>query len=112
MEFVETSVFSRRRERFLPDDEDFRALQQLILEDLARPRPQRVGTVIRHSGGVSKIRFSAEGRGKRGGLRVIYYYAERHDLCLLLFLFPKNERTDLTPGQVKRLAAVIKEEYP
>ena len=50
-------------------------------------------------------------RGKRGGARVIYYWAVRKDLILLLYAFPRNVPGDLTPKQVEQLAKVVKEEF-
>jgi hypothetical protein len=49
--------------------------------------------------------------GKRGGARVIYYWAARRDLILLLFAYPKNVAADLTPKQVSQLAKVVEEEF-
>ena len=51
------------------------------------------------------------GRGKRGGARVIYYWAVRRDLILLLYAYPKNASADLTPRQVAQLGRVAKEEF-
>jgi hypothetical protein len=50
-------------------------------------------------------------RGKRGGARVIYYWAARRDLILLLFAYAKNVAADLTPKQVSQLAKVVREEF-
>lgn len=54
---------------------------------------------------------AAGSRGKRGGARVIYYWAVRKDLILLLYAYPKNVSADLTPKQVAQLAKVVKEEF-
>ena len=50
-------------------------------------------------------------RGKRGGVRVIYYWAVRNDLILLLYAYPKSVSADLTPKQVTQLAQVVKQEF-
>ncbi len=50
-------------------------------------------------------------RGKRGGARVIYYWAVRKDMILLLYAYPKNVSTNLIPGQVAQLARVVREEF-
>jgi len=50
-------------------------------------------------------------RGKSGGARVIYYWAVRRDIILLLFAYPKNVVADLTLKQVAQLAKVVKEEF-
>jgi hypothetical protein len=50
-------------------------------------------------------------RGKRGGARVVYYWAVRRDLILLLYAYAKNVVADLTPKQVSQLGKVVKEEF-
>jgi mRNA-degrading endonuclease RelE of RelBE toxin-antitoxin system len=69
--FVETKLFTRLVHEYLSDDE-YSALQQTIADS------PDVGSVIRGSGGVRKVRWRLAGRGKRGGVRVIYY-VKRHD---------------------------------
>ena len=63
------------------------------------------------AGGIRKIRMAVGSRGKRGGARVIYYWAVRKDVILLLYAYPKNVSADLTPKQVAQLAKVVKEEF-
>ena len=62
-------------------------------------------------GGIRKVRVAVGLRGKRGGARVIYYWAVRRNLILLLSAYPKNTVADLTPKQVSQLARVVKEEF-
>ncbi len=59
-----------------------------------------------------KLRWAAQGRGKRGGVRVIYYWAVVQDKILMLFMYAKNEQDDLTPDQLKVLRRIVEEEYP
>jgi hypothetical protein len=66
MEFVETPTFTRMVTALLTDDE-YRALQNLLLSD------PPCGALIRNGGGIRKVRFAAQGRGKSGGVRAIYY---------------------------------------
>jgi len=61
------------------------------------------GNVIRGSGGMRKLRWAGSGRGKRGGLRVIYYWWVAKDRISLLLAYPKNEQDDLTADQLKQL---------
>jgi hypothetical protein len=70
-----------------------------------------VGALIKGGGGIRKIRVAVGSRGKRGGARVIYYWAVRKDLILLLYAYPKNVSADLTPKQAAQLAKVVKEEF-
>lgn len=104
MRFIETPVFTASLRRLLPD-EQYRALQLALVL-----RPEQ-GAVIPGSGGLRKLRWSAEGRGKRGGLRVIYYLVTAADLCYMLYMYAKNEQGDLTPRQVRTLARLVREEF-
>lgn len=105
MVIVETTVFTRQVLELLPDDEYGRL--QLLLAS----HPD-AGPLIRGGGGLRKIRWALEGRGKRGGVRVIYYWAKSKDQLLLLLLYKKSERDDLTPDQLQRLRTIIDTEYP
>ena len=100
MEFVELPIFTHRIQGHLSDD-DLRALQGLLFE---RPR---AGAVIPGSGGLRKIRVPMAGRGKRGGGRGIYYFVDERDRIYLLFFYPKAERADLTPTQLRTLRRLI-----
>ena len=105
MVIVETSVFTRLVTKLLPDEE-YRELQAILID-----RPD-AGSVIPGSGGLRKIRWSASGHGKRGGARIIYYWATTQERILMLFIYAKNESEDLTPGQIKILRQIVEEEYP
>jgi hypothetical protein len=104
MIFIETSVFTRQVQELLTDEE-YRELQKTLVN-----RPD-AGALIVGSGGLRKIRWVRQGRGKRGGVRVIYYRAVSQEQILMLFLYPKGERDDLTPAQVKLLRQIVQEEY-
>lgn len=104
MRFVETPVFTSLVRRHLPD-EQYRGLQLALLL-----RPEQ-GVVIRGSGGLRKLRWALEGRGKRGGLRVIYYWAVEEQVCYMLYLYGKNEQGDLTPAQIRVLGKLVREEF-
>ena len=103
MRFVETAVFTKAIQRFL-SDEEFRELQSSLMR-----RPEQ-GAVIRGAGGLRKTRWARSGRGKSGGLRIIYYWAAGERVFYLLYAYSKNEQGDLTPAQVRMLAAVVQEE--
>ncbi|PKO22664.1 MAG: hypothetical protein CVU38_08170 [Chloroflexi bacterium HGW-Chloroflexi-1] len=105
MVIVETSVFTRQVQALLSDDE-YRQLQAVRVE-----RPD-LGPVIPGGGGIRKVRWATRGQGKRGGARVIYYWAVAHDQLLMLFMYAKSEQEDLTPGQIKILRKVVEDEYP
>jgi len=104
MVIIETPIFTKQILSTLSDDE-YRLLQQALLE-----RPG-AGKVIPGSGGLRKLRWTAEGRGKRGGVRMIYYWFTAQGTILLLFIYPKNVQDNLTPDQLKQLKKVVEEEY-
>ena len=72
-----------------------------MLEFLAR-RP-KAGRVIQGTGGLRKVRVARPGRGKRGGTRVIYYYHNKDKPILLLLIYAKSDRENLTNAQKARL---------
>ena len=80
------------------------------LQHLLRTNPE-TGELIKGSGGLRKIRCQAQGRGKRGGIRVIYYWYVPGDLIYMLLAYAKNQQSDLTPQQLKLLKALIEEEF-
>ena len=71
-----------------------------------------LGVVIPGSGGLRKMRWSLPGRGKRGGVRTIYYWAVANDQILMLLIYAKKEQDDLTSVQLKVLRKIVEEEYP
>ena len=79
-------------------------MQNALVEDPA------LGAVIPGGGGLRKARWGMEGRGKRGGMRVIYYWWTSKDYLYLLFTYPKNVQTDLSQEQIRRLVGVMEEE--
>ena len=95
MVFYETSIFTDQVTHLL-DDVSYRKLQNQLV------RAPESGDLVPRSGGLRKIRWQAAGRGKRGGLRVIYYLQSR-DRIYLLFAYPKNAQDNLTPLQTQRL---------
>ncbi|MBX7235982.1 MAG: type II toxin-antitoxin system RelE/ParE family toxin [Caldilineales bacterium] len=102
MVFIETPLFTKLVSDYL-SDEEYAELQQVILL-----RPE-AGTVIPGSGGLRKLRWAVGQQGKRGGLRVIYYWVTADSIIYLLFLYRKNEQEDLTPDQLSVLRRLIKE---
>ena len=90
--FVETKLFTSLVHKYLSDDE-YAALQQALTDN------PEAGDVIRGSGGVRKVRWGAAGRGKRGGIRVIYYLRPRQGEIWMLTLYAKNEAESI-PGHI------------
>lgn len=103
--FVELPPFERYRTDYLDDDAFLRLQQFLMLNPEA-------GAVIPGTGGLRKVRFADErrGKGKRGGLRVIYYWWDAGVQFWLFTLYDKNEMVDLTKSQRVTLRQMIKNE--
>lgn len=105
MVIIETSIFTRQVQEAL-SDEEYRELQTALVN-----RPN-AGVVIVGSGGLRKFRWAMKGKGKRGGSRVIYYWAATSEQLLMLLIYSKSEREDLTREQLKILKKIVEEEYP
>ena len=104
MRFVETPIFTKIITRFL-DDEDYRSLQIALML-----RPEQ-GAIIRGAGGLRKVRWAKAGSGKRGGIRVIYYWAPPEGAFFMLYAYSKNEQSDLIPTQARLLGQLVREEF-
>jgi hypothetical protein len=104
MRFVETPIFTKVITRLL-DDEAYRGLQSALMV-----RPEQ-GPLLRGAHGARKIRWGAGGRGKRGGIRVIYYWSSIEAAFYMLYAYAKNEQGDLTPAQARVLGQLIREEF-
>ena len=102
MVFIETPIFTKLVKELLPD-EHYRELQRILLL-----RPD-AGHIIQGSGGLRKIRWNIPGRGKRGGVRIIYYWDVPGDTIYMLLIFKKSKQEDLTPEQLKTLRNLVKE---
>jgi len=96
LEFIESVVFERVRERYFTDDE-FAALQLYLS---AEPTS---GDVVPASGGARKLRWRTEGRGKRGGLRVLFYWAGHRGQIWLLTVYGKNMQENVTVRVLRKL---------
>jgi len=103
MRFVETPVFTKRVKELLPD-EDYRTLQIALLL-----RPEQ-GPLIKGGAGLRKVRWAPRGVGKRGGVRVIYFWRPIDQVFYMLFAYAKTDQGDLTPDQLRVLARVVREE--
>jgi mRNA-degrading endonuclease RelE of RelBE toxin-antitoxin system len=101
--FIETPIFTKQVILLL-DDADYRQLQVTLA---LKPR---AGDIIRGSGGLRKIRWAVRGRGKSGGIRVIYYLVADEEIYFL-FAYAKNKQEDLDSGQLRLLRNLVKEEF-
>ncbi|HEX5759567.1 MAG TPA: type II toxin-antitoxin system RelE/ParE family toxin [Thermoanaerobaculia bacterium] len=103
MWFIETPVFSDHLYELLSDDE-YRGLQLALAL-----RPEQ-GHLIPGGGGLRKLRWRLRGKGKSGGLRIIYYWDPTEGAVYLLFLYPKSRQEDLTASQLRLLRRIVQEE--
>lgn len=102
MEFIETPYFSQLLQNYLTDDE-YRQLQALLIENPG------LGAIIQGTGGVRKIRFKMGNSGKRGGVRIIYYWVSRKFKIYFLTMYAKCNQEDLSPQEKNILYALAKE---
>ena len=93
-------MFTKLVKQYLSDD----SYAELQAELIANPEK---GAVIRGSGGVRKIRWAAEGRGKSGGFRVIYFVRNVHGIIWMLTIYPKNVRDSLAGHMLKKIREEI-----
>jgi len=95
-EFIETPVFSKQRLELL-DDDSYQQFQAYLLKG------HEDGDTISKTGGCKKIRWGLEGKGKRGGVRVIYYCLAEQGKIYLLLIYSKNRKDDLSEQEKKVL---------
>jgi hypothetical protein len=104
MQFVETPVFTQCVTDLIYD-EDYQTLQLMLF---ARPT---AGALIPHGGGLRKLRWSLPGMGKRKGCRIIYFWDDSSATFYMLFAYAKNQKTDLSPQQLRVLSRLAREEF-
>ncbi len=102
MEFIEAPAFTRHVHEYL-DDDRYRALQGALA---ANPN---LGDVMQGAGGFRKMRWAdpRRGKGRRGGLRIIYFYFESDQQIWLMAVYGKDEASDLTASEKKALKAAM-----
>jgi len=105
MEFIEAPAFTRYLSDYLADD-DYRRLQNQLASN------PDLGDVMPGSGGFRKLRWGdpRRGKGRRGGLRVVYYYFWAEQQIWFMTLYDKDEAAALTPREMKSLKSAIEAE--
>jgi hypothetical protein len=99
--FVEDGHFTKAADRLLSGDELFSLMQRLAAEP-------DLGDIIPQSGGCRKLRFAAKGKGSRSGVRVIYFHRSSFGQILLLDIYAKNEKANLSSNELKVLKQKVK----
>ena len=97
---AETQEYIRRAEKLLSEDERQEIVSYLALHP-------KTGDLIEGTGGIRKLRWARGGRGKSGGVRVIYYVHSELMPLYLLTLFAKNERANLSKAERNDLAELV-----
>ena len=82
-------------------DDEYMELQEALVN-----RPD-MGDIIQGTGGLRKVRWKQEGRGKSGGVRVIYYWMTKNKQIYMLYIYQKTKQEDLMSEQVKVLKSII-----
>lgn len=102
MTFFEAPAFTRYLADYMDDDE-YRALQHVLMEN------PDMGELIQGTGGFRKLRWRdpRRGKGKRGGLRIIYYHFAKDAQIWLFTLYGKNEADDLTVAEKRVMKKAI-----
>lgn len=100
MVIVETPIFTKLINETMSDDE-YKELQEALVI-----KPD-LGVLIKSSGGLRKIRWSVDGRGKRGGVRIIYYWMTENEQLYMMYIFPKSTQENLTDAQTKALRQIV-----
>ena len=100
--FIETRLFTKLVIEYLTDEE-YRALQESLM------RNPDVGPVIPGSGGIRKIRWAAQGRGKRGGYRIIYYVRRTHGVIWMLTMYPKNVAENIPTHVLRQIRKEVED---
>ena len=104
MLFIESPIFTEDVKELL-SDEDYAALQAHLI---AHPD---AGDLIKDTGGLRKVRWVTQGRGKRGGTRVIYYHVVAHAHIRMILIYRKGIKDDLTPKE-KAVLRKLNEGWP
>ncbi len=105
--FVELPLFRTKWKDLGLTDADLRRLQEELLAD------PKVGDVMSGTGGIRKMRFAFEHKGKSGGVRVIYIDFEVYEKIYLLSAYAKNEKTNLTKeeqNELRRLIGILEDQ--
>jgi mRNA-degrading endonuclease RelE of RelBE toxin-antitoxin system len=100
MELIEATAFTKYVYDYLTEDE-YLGLQSFLLQN------PEAGKIVRGSGGVRKVRWAITGKGKSGGVRVIYYFKKQDDEIWLLTIYSKNEVESIPAHVLRQIAKEI-----
>ena len=92
---IETPAFQKQAEKIWSESERFEFIDWIAKNALS-------GDVIPGADGARKVRWSVAGRGKRGGVRVVYFNLTEHGLVLLVTIYAKADQSTIQPGNIKK----------
>ena len=101
--FIESPRFHRRWFELGFTEDDLLKLELTLLDD------PKIGPVMQETGGLRKMRYAFEGRGKSGSVRVLYVDFEEHERILLLNVFSKDEKENLTKSERNQIRKAMKQ---
>ncbi|MCC2666853.1 MAG: hypothetical protein K0R24_1889 [Gammaproteobacteria bacterium] len=102
MIFIETLLFTKQLPDYL-EDEDYRELQEFLIE-----QPD-AGDLIQGTGGLRKLRWTLDNKGKRSGIRIIYYWQVSKNQIYFFTLYAKNEMSNLSAKEKKALKLMLED---
>jgi mRNA-degrading endonuclease RelE of RelBE toxin-antitoxin system len=100
MEFKEVKKFTEVIVDLL-NDNDYKELQEFLIIN------PKAGDVIKKTGGLRKIRWSTKTKGKSGGIRTLYYYADINNIIFMIYAYPKSKTDNITDEQAKIFKKMI-----
>ena len=100
--FIELPLFQKKWKAMGLDDKDLKRLQEELILD------PKVGEVMQGTGGIRKMRFAFEKRGKSGSVRIIYVDFEVYEKIYLITAYPKNEKDNLSQAERNELRQMIR----
>ncbi|MFK5913247.1 MAG: type II toxin-antitoxin system RelE/ParE family toxin [Woeseiaceae bacterium] len=103
MVIKETSIFTKQIQGLVSDDEYSEFQNDLIVNP-------ELGDIIKKSGGIRKVRLAANGKGKRGGARVLYYWIKDEEQILMLLAYSKGELDNINDAQLRALRQMVEVE--
>ena len=102
MEFIETPTFTKKITSLI-SDESYKDFQRQLLFN-----PEK-GDLIKDGGGIRKIRWNLENKGKSGSIRIIYFYKIQKEIIYMLYAYTKSNKANLSDSEIKILRTLAKE---
>jgi len=102
VEIIETTIYTKYISKLLTDSE-YKELQDYLV------KYPKSGNIIKNSGGLRKLRWKTKTKGKRGGIRNIYYYYENKNTLYMIYVYEKVKKDDLSKEELTILKSLLQE---